>query len=52
MNKANAYLLERIGKDALVIAELLQTLEQRDAEIAALKQQLEAKPDGANQNGG
>lgn len=41
MNKASAYLAERIGKDAVVIAELLQTIEQKDAEIARLKKALE-----------
>lgn len=43
MNKANAYLADRIGKDALAIAELLQVIEQKDAEIAALRQHLERK---------
>lgn len=43
MNKASIYLAERIGKDALVIADLLQALEQKDAEIAELRKKLEEK---------
>lgn len=44
MNKANNYLAERLGRDALAIAELLQTIEQKDQIIASLSAKLGDPP--------
>jgi hypothetical protein len=42
-SKATAFLADRIGKDALALAELLQVIERQEAEIAELRKRLEEK---------